>query len=329
MIDQSQPSLRPHLSLVVPLFNEESMIQPLVDRLHGAFEALGSTYEVILVNDGSTDDTALLIDQVAHKNPWFIGVHLSRNFGHQAAVSAGLETASGEYVGIIDGDLQDPPELIPEFLLKAQEGYDVVYAIRKNRKEGVLLRMAYAAFYRCLKFLSPISIPLDSGDFCLMSRKVVNLLNSMPERRRFIRGLRSFVGFSQTGIQYDRDSRSAGIPKYTFKKLIALAADGIFSFSSRPLKLATLLGALSVIAAVLYTIRTILWRFFSDDQLPGFATLVIIILYFGSVQLFCIGILGEYIARIYDEVKGRPGYVIGRVTRGTEATSSGFGITTS
>jgi dolichol-phosphate mannosyltransferase len=323
-MSEVQSYLRPHLSLVVPLFNEESVIEHLVERIRSAFSSLNATYEVILVNDGSTDETGSLIDRIALLNSCFIGVHLSRNFGHQAAVSAGLSTASGEFVGIIDGDLQDPPELIPKFLEKAREGYDVVYAIRKNRKEGLLLRTAYALFYRCLRLLSPIPIPLDSGDFCLMSRKVVNLINSMPERRRFIRGLRSYAGFAQTGIHYDRDSRSAGAPKYTFKKLIALAADGIFSFSSRPLKLATFLGSLSIIVAILYTVRTIVWRFFSDDQLPGFATIVIIILYFGSVQLFCIGILGEYIARIYDEVKGRPGFVIERVSRGEMSSRPGL-----
>jgi dolichol-phosphate mannosyltransferase len=193
----------------------------------------------------------------------------------------------------------------------------VIYAIRRKRKESLLKKASYAAFYRFLNMLSPISIPLDSGDFCLMSRKVVDQINLMPERNRFIRGLRTFAGFRQFGFEYDRDARAAGLPKYTFKKLLALAADGIFSFSSKPLKIATVLGALSIFAAILYTIRTVAWRFFSGEELPGFATIVVILLYFGSVQLFCIGILGEYISRIYDEVKARPNFIIARVAKPT------------
>jgi dolichol-phosphate mannosyltransferase len=310
-----QPSIK--ISVVIPLYNEEAVLKMVYDRIQACFVGFLDNYEVILVNDGSGDRTPQIMDEIALRDSRFLAVHLSRNFGHQAAVSAGLSLSRGDYVAILDGDLQDPPELIQQFLEKAQQGYDVVYAIRQKRKETFILRFAYAAFYRFLKALSPIDIPLDSGDFCLMSRAVVNQINLMPERHRFIRGLRSYAGFTQIGIAYDRDARSAGIPKYTFKKLVGLAADGIFSFSSRPLKLATLLGTLSIIAATLYTIRTVLWRFFSDDGLPGFATTVVLILYFGSVQLFCIGILGEYIARIYDEVKARPGFIIARINKGS------------
>ncbi len=305
------------LSIIAPLYNEEDGFGELKSRLQKLSIGPDCGLEVLFVNDGSNDGTGQLIDAAVNESSIFIGLHLSRNFGHQAAVAAGLSTCTGDYVAVIDGDLQDPPELIPHFLEKAREGFDVIYAIRRKRKESLLKKASYAAFYRFLNMLSPISIPLDSGDFCLMSRKVVDQINLMPERNRFIRGLRTFAGFRQFGVEYDRDARAAGLPKYTFKKLFALAADGIFSFSSKPLKIATVLGALSIFAAILYTIRTVAWRFFSGEELPGFATIVVILLYFGSVQLFCIGILGEYISRIYDEVKARPNFIIARVAKPT------------
>jgi glycosyltransferase involved in cell wall biosynthesis len=303
------------LSVIVPLYNEEDGFAELKSRLQNLSIAPDFELEVLFVNDGSSDATGQLIDAAANESSMFTGLHLSRNFGHQAAVAAGLTTCTGDFVAIIDGDLQDPPELIPRFLEKGREGFDVIYAIRRKRKESLFKKVSYSAFYRFLNLLSPISIPLDSGDFCLMSRKVVDQINLMPERNRFIRGLRTFAGFRQFGFEYDRDARAAGIPKYTFKKLLSLAADGIFSFSSKPLKIATVLGALSIFAAVLYTIRTVAWRLFSGEELPGFATIVVILLYFGSVQLFCIGILGEYISRIYDEVKARPNFIIARVAK--------------
>jgi dolichol-phosphate mannosyltransferase len=302
------------LSIVVPLYNEEAVIPSLRRRLLDWRAALGKRVECILVNDGSVDGTEGLLDAFAREESDVRAVHLSRNFGHQQAVSAGLSVAEGDYVAIIDGDLQDPPEEITRFLAKLEEGYDVVYAVRRSRKEGVLKRCAYSIFYRLLSRLSSIDIPLDSGDFCLMRRAVVQQINAMPERHRFVRGLRCYAGYRQTGMEYARDARASGAPKYTFWKLLELAADGIFTFSAKPLRLATMLGFCSVLAALGYSIYIFLWRLFSDEQLPGFASIIVVVLYLGSVQLFCMGILGEYIGRIHDEVKRRPSYIISRIT---------------
>jgi dolichol-phosphate mannosyltransferase len=306
------------LSIVVPLYNEEAVIPALRQRLLDWRRALGKRVECVLVNDGSMDGTDELLDAFAREESDVKAVHLSRNFGHQQAVSAGLSVAEGEHVAIIDGDLQDPPEEITRFLAKLEEGYDVVYAVRRSRKEGWLKRCAYSVFYHLLSRLSSIDIPLDSGDFCLMRRVVVEQINDMPERHRFVRGLRCYAGFRQTGIEYARDARASGVPKYTFWKLLELAADGIFTFSAKPLRLATMLGFCSVLVALAYSAYIVLWRLFSDEQLPGFASIIVVVLYLGSVQLFCMGILGEYIGRIHDEVKRRPGFIISRVSCKTE-----------
>lgn len=302
------------LTIVVPLYNEETVIPALRQRLLDWRRALGKRVECILVNDGSKDGTEGLLDAFAREESDVKAVHLSRNFGHQQAVSAGLSVAEGDYVAIIDGDLQDPPEEITRFLSKLEEGYDVVYAVRRSRKEGFLKRFAYSVFYRLLSRLSSIDIPLDSGDFCLMRRVVVQQINGMPERHRFVRGLRCYAGYRQTGMDYARDARTSGVPKYTFWKLLELAADGIFTFSAKPLRLATMLGFCSVLLALGYSAYIVLWRLFSDEQLPGFASIIVVVLYLGSVQLFCMGILGEYIGRIHDEVKRRPSYIISRIT---------------
>jgi glycosyltransferase involved in cell wall biosynthesis len=309
------------LSVVVPLYNEEAVIPLLRGRMLDWRVALGKRVECILVNDGSTDGTEGLLDAFAREEIDVKAVHLSRNFGHQQAVSAGLSMAEGDYVAIIDGDLQDPPEEITRFLAKLEEGFDVVYAVRRSRKEGWLKRCAYSVFYRLLSRLSSIDIPLDSGDFCLMRRAVVQQINAMPERHRFVRGLRCYAGYRQTGMEYARDARALGVPKYTLWKLMELAADGIFTFSAKPLRLATILGFCSVLIALGYSAYIMLWRLFSDEQLPGFASIIVVVLYLGSVQLFCMGILGEYIGRIHDEVKRRPGFIISRVTCKREVAS--------
>jgi dolichol-phosphate mannosyltransferase len=301
------------ISVVVPVFNEEEVLPVLISRLLALRNNLGRKLELVFVNDGSSDRTPNLLDDIAGKEPDVQAVHLSRNFGHQQAVSAGLSLANGDYIGVIDADLQDPPEEVERFAAKLDEGYDVVYAVRKNRKEFIVKRYAYYFFYRVLRLLSDIEIPLDSGDFCLMRRTVVDQINAMPEKHRFIRGLRSYVGFRQLPSEYSPDARSLGTPKYTLGKLVELATDGIFTFSSKPLRLATLLGFLSAIAAIIYSAYVIVWRLFSGDTLPGFASIIVVVLYLGSVQLFCIGILGEYIGRIHDEVKQRPGYIISRI----------------
>jgi glycosyltransferase involved in cell wall biosynthesis len=301
------------LSIVVPLCNEEQVIPLLRKRLLALRDSVADPVELILVDDGSSDATPLLLDKFAEDVEDVKAVHLSRNFGHQQAVSAGLSLAKGDNVAIIDGDLQDPPEEIIRFLRKLDEGYDVVYAVRRDRKEGWLKRAAYAVFYRLLSRLATIDIPLDTGDFCVMRRVVVEQINAMPERHRFIRGLRCYAGFRQTGVAYVRDARAAGAPKYTFWKLLELATDGIFTFSAKPLRLATVLGFCSAVAALAYSAYIIMWRLLSSEELPGFASIIAVVLYLGAVQLVCIGILGEYIGRIHNEVKRRPGYIIARI----------------
>lgn len=310
------------LSLVVPLLNESEVFERLVTRLQATMDQATFPCEAILVDDGSTDSTRNLIEQLCQADARFRGVLLSRNFGHQKAVSAGLDHANGKAVGIIDGDLQDPPELLLEFHQKLSQGFDVVYAVRKNRKENFVKRFCYWAFYRLLQKVSTVDIPLDSGDFCLMSRAVVDQIRCMPERHRFIRGMRSWVGFRQAPCEYDRNARQAGDSKYSFTKLLKLALDGVFTFSEAPLRLATYCGSLVAALAILWGLYILSWRIFGDaNQLPGFATTACGMFFLGGVQLICLGILGEYIARIHNEVKGRPIYIVEKVVEleGSEA----------
>jgi dolichol-phosphate mannosyltransferase len=260
-------------------------------------------------------------------------VRFSRNFGHQTAVSAGIARAGGAALIVMDADLQDPPEELHRFLAKWREGYDVVYGLRRKRKEGPLKRLCYHLFYRILAGTASQPIPTDSGDFCLMDRKVVDLLNAMPERNRFVRGLRAWVGFRQIGIEYARDARQAGEPKYTLTKLVRLAVDGLLSFSTVPLRLATYLGLVVSAIAFLGAVFTLVQRLFADwfariglAPVPGFATIVIAILFLGGVQLICLGIMGEYIGRIYDEVKGRPSWIV-RQTLGLPSVDHDAGST--
>jgi dolichol-phosphate mannosyltransferase len=301
------------LSLVIPLLNEQEVFPQLIERLDALLQKIAAPAEVILVDDGSTDQTATLIKQACSKNPAYKGVILSRNFGHQLAVTAGMMHARGNAVAILDGDLQDPPEVIAEFHAKLKEGFDVVYAVRQDRKENIFKRAAYATFYRIMRKLATIPIPLDSGDFCIMSRRVVNEVNAMRERHRFIRGLRSWVGFRQTAHPYPRAARQAGRSKYSFAKLLALAFDGIFTFSELPLQWSAQFGLVVAIAAVLYACFIICWRLFSHQAstaTSGFATLAVGLFFIGGVQLISIGILGQYIGRIHNEVKNRPLFVV-------------------
>jgi len=303
------------LSLIIPLFNEAVIFDQLKHRLAGILPSLPDSSEILLVNDGSTDETGKLITELCRQDSHFVGVHLARNFGHQMAICAGLDLACGEAVAILDGDLQDPPEILPAFYAKLNEGYDVVYAIRQNRKENFVMRFLYWAFYRVMAAMTPIKIPLDSGDFAMMSRRVVDLLKTMPERRRFVRGMRSYVGLRQTGFNYERHERAGGQPKYTFRKLLMLAADGIFTFSETPLRLATLVGFCVAGFSFAYGAFLFLQRLIVGYNLPGFATLAVGLFFLGGVQLICLGILGEYIGRIHHEVKQRPSYIVDRVDR--------------
>ncbi len=306
----------PKYSLVIPVYNEESTIPELYRRVSEVMDGLDGTSELILINDGSQDRTLELLRELHALDDRVVYLGLARNFGHQIAVTAGLEYTRGDAVIVLDADLQDPPELIPDMLALWREGYDVVYAQRIERvKESWFKKLCAYGYYRILKELADVEIPTDTGDFCLMDREIVKLLNSMPERNRYIRGLRSWIGFNQTALKFKRDPRFAGDVKYTFTKSLALAINGLVSFSTVPLRLSTYLGLFSAFAAVVMAILVLYWRIFTNSNLNGFATIAIAIFFLGAVQLISIGILGEYIGRIYDEVKGRPLYTLAEVGR--------------
>lgn len=302
----------PHVSVVIPVYNEEQVFPELLERLEKALEQTGRAYEVVFIDDGSSDRSLQMMREAAGRDSRIKVLSFSRNFGHQTAVTAGINHSDGDAVIVMDADLQDPPELVSDLLAKWEEGWEVVYAVRRHRKEGPLKRAAYWLSYRVLGRMSSIKIPLDSGDFGLMDRKVVDLLKAMPERNRFVRGLRCWTGFRQAPLEYERAARSAGETKYTFVKLLRLATDGLFSFSYSPLRLATSLGLVVSILALVYVVKVLIWHFcgWVDVQTPrGWTTTIIAILFLGGVQLVTIGILGEYIGRIYEEVKQRPLYV--------------------
>jgi dolichol-phosphate mannosyltransferase len=300
------------VSLVVPLFNEQENVTELYRRVTQAMRRFGASYELILVNDGSRDATATLIDALQAADPRVVVVHLSRNFGHQAAISAGIDQARGNAVVLMDGDLQDPPEVLDQFLQAWREGHDVVYAVRTKRKESLVKRACYALFYRLLRSIGDLDLPLDSGDFCLMDRKVVNALRALPERMRFVRGLRAFVGFRQIGLRYERDGRHADEPKYTFRSLFRLAVDGLVSFSGFPLALITRLGLATLVLALVLTVGVVT-GFVGRETGPGWAGLLLVVMYLGAVQLLSLGIVAEYLRRIFIETKGRPTYIVREV----------------
>jgi glycosyltransferase involved in cell wall biosynthesis len=301
-------------SIVLPIYNEEAVLAVLHRRLTIVMAGLGEPYELIFVDDGSQDHSLELLQALQEQDPDHMRVIvLSRNFGHQQAVSAGLDYARGQAAIVMDADLQDPPEVIPQFVEKWRQGFQVVYAIREKRKEHFLKRSLYHAFYLILRSISKIDIPLEAGDFSLMDRCVLDSLTSLPERNRFMRGLRSWVGFKQIGLAYERDARFAGTTKYTFRKLGSLALDGLISFSYLPLRLATMLGfgvsALSFLVALYYILK----KLTVGLQPPGFATLTVLILFLGGIQLITIGVIGEYIGQILSEAKDRPTYIVQRV----------------
>jgi polyisoprenyl-phosphate glycosyltransferase len=306
------------ISVVIPIHNEQPVIPQLLQRTIAAGETWDDDFEIVLVDDGSRDESLSLLMDAARRDPRVRIVKLSRNFGHQAAISAGIQNARGAAVIVMDGDLQDPPEELHKFIAKWREGFEVVYGIRQQRKESLPMRIAYAAFYRALHLISEIHIPLDSGDFCLMDRKVVDALNlALPEQVRFIRGLRAYVGFRQIGVAYERHERFAGTPSYTFKSLMRLAIDGLFSFSMVPLRLASYLGFLIAIPSFLMGIYFIVIRTFglhvfghTPEETPGLATLAVGLFFLCGLILIILGIIGEYLGRIYIEVKRRPLYVI-------------------
>lgn len=307
------------ISIVIPAFNEEDGLEELFRRVVVASTAWNDEFELILVDDGSRDRTLEIASRLAATDKRFKVISLSRNFGHQTAVSAGLQHASGSIVAVMDADLQDPPEELHQFIAKIREGFDVVYAIRTKRKEGPLKRAAYYLYYRLLRQLATLEIPLDAGDFCVMSGEVVAAINSLPERNRFVRGLRTWVGFRQTGLAYERAARFAGEPKYTLSRLMKLAADGIVNFSYRPLQIISWLGILVAMGSVGLGLIVLLQYFFdwsiygfNPRQTRGWTSLIFVLLFSSATQLICMGILGEYIGRLFEETKRRPIYLVKR-----------------
>lgn len=302
-------------SLIIPIYNEEEIISEMYRRVSTVMTQLDDTAELVLINDGSWDKSLNLIRQLHACDSRVCYLSFARNFGHQIAVTAGLNFSRGKVVIVLDADLQDPPELIPTMIEKWQQGYQVVYAQRLKRKnEGWFKRFTAYIFYRLLRRLADVDIPADTGDFCLMDRQVVDLLNAMQERNRYIRGLRAWVGFRQTAIEFEREPRFAGEVKYTFSKSFALAINSLVSFSKVPLRISSYLGLLSAVIALLMAILVLYWRLYQPNSpVTGLATIMIAIFFLGSVQLICLGILGEYIGRIYEEIKGRPLYTLAEV----------------
>lgn len=298
------------LSIVIPVLNEEEGLDELFLQTSTALQSITNDWEVICVNDGSTDQTLNKLVQLHEKDPRWKVVSLSRNFGHQPAIWAGLKHASGEYIGMMDGDLQDDPAMFSQFIKALSPTADIVYAIRTKRKESFLKRVAYRGFYRLLKNVLGVKVPLDSGDFCLMKKKAVKEMLSMPEHSLFIRGIRSWVGFNQVGIPAERNERFSGKPKYSMRKLMKLAYDGMFSFSDFPIKFLGRLGLIIILASIAYAAYILTKRLVWGDVPEGFTTLIIVILFFGGVQLVTVRILGEYLLRIYNESRKRPLYII-------------------
>ena len=307
------------ISIIIPAFNEGDGIRLMHRRLSTCAASWHEEYEILLIDDGSTDNMVPIAEELAYGDPRLKIISLSRNFGHQPAVAAGLERARGDLVAILDADLQDPPEELPRFFQKCREGYDVVYAIRTKRKEGLLKRACYKVYYRLLASLANIAIPLDSGDFCVMNRRAVDALNALPERSRFTRGLRSWIGFRQIGLKYERHARAAGATKYTFGHLLQLALDGVVNFSSKPLRLIMLsgvaLGIVSLLLALVVLVQYVA-NFpifgYNPRNTEGWTSIMLAVLLLSSAQLFCLGIIGEYVGRLFDEVKRRPVYLVGR-----------------
>jgi len=279
-------------------------------RLVSTLEQVDAGFEVVFVDDGSTDETARIIDCMHGEDPRFKCVHLSRNFGHQAAVTAGLRYASGDVTCVMDADLQDPPEVLIRLLAEWEKGHDAVYAVRQTRREKRLKVAFYKLFYRALTRLSDVPMPLDAGDFCLLSRRVVNEINRLPEKERFVRGLRAWVGFTQVGVAYDRDVRFAGESKYGFAGLIGLAVNGIVSFSDKPLIYVVVSGSMISVAAFLYGAYLIARRLLYGNVITGYASLMSGVLFLSGVQLLALGVIGIYVSKVFQEVKARPTYIV-------------------
>jgi dolichol-phosphate mannosyltransferase len=302
------------VSVAVPLFNEEQGVPELLRRIGGVLGTLpGGPHEMLFVDDGSSDRTFDLLSEAAASDPRIVVISLSRNFGHQAALSAAIDHVTGDLVVLMDGDMQDPPEAIPRFLEEQRKGFDVVFARRVRRKEGWVLRLCYFVFYRLIAAVSNLRLPLDSGDFAMLSRRVVDNLRAIPEHHRYLRGLRTWVGFRQTGIAIERAERAAGETKYGPIRLIRLALDGIFAFSMAPLRAASILGLATIVGSLGYAAYAVYVKLFEGRSPTGFTALIVALALLSGVQLLVLGVIGEYLGRVYEEAKGRPLYVVGRI----------------
>lgn len=298
------------LGIVVPCYNEEEGLPLLVEALKEFAEGLECSVSVVLVDDGSVDDSARLMEEICAADERFACLRLSRNFGHQTALTAGLAHVKGDAVAVLDADLQDPPSVVAGMIKEWEQGADVVYGVRQNRKENGLLRCAYAVFYRLLKVISHIDIPTDAGDFCLMDRRVLNQINEMGERNRFIRGLRGWVGFKQVGLPYERPARAAGKTKYNYFRLFTLAMDGFTSFSTLPLRISTWVGLLCSSVGFCLMVWAVFSRLVLGNVVSGWASLAVMLLFFSGVQLIMLGVIGEYLSRMFEEVKQRPLFIV-------------------
>lgn len=311
------------LSVVIPAYNEEGCLGELHQRLSPVLNDTGLEYEIVFVDDGSTDGTFLELKKLAQEDDRVRALRLSRNFGHQAALTAGLATATGEAVVTMDADLQHPPELIPDLIEKWRAGNEVVYTVRqKTADSGVSKDTSASLYYRILNFLSPIPIVPGAADFRLLDRKAVDALNAMPERARFFRGLVPWIGFQQTAVSFDAPERFSGETKYSFLKMFRLALHGILSLSAMPLRMATLVGALVVAIGVIYGIYVVYTAMFNPESQQGWASIVLVALLLGGTQIFFMGVIGEYLARVFEEVKGRPLYLVAE-TIGRDRSESG------
>jgi polyisoprenyl-phosphate glycosyltransferase len=314
-----ETSPAPELSVVLPVHDEEPNLAELYRRLCAAL-ANEPSFELVFVDDGSRDGSAVLLAELCRLDPRVRLIRLSRNFGHQAAMAAGLDHARGAAVVLMDSDLQDPPEVLPQMLAAWRAGADVVYAVRRGRKEHLLKRLAYRGFYRVIRRLSTVDLPADSGDFSLLDRRVADAVAALPEQPTYLRGLRSWVGFTQVPLPYERAARTAGRPTYGFRQLRKLAMDGIVGTSSLPLRLLSRLGA-AVLTTSLLHLAVVLLAALAGRPLGAVAVLAGVAWFGGGVQLCALGLLGEYLARVYDEVKGRPGYVVASVAGGPEGSA--------
>jgi dolichol-phosphate mannosyltransferase len=303
-------STNPNLSVVIPVYNEEMNIGKLYQRICDTLQPLDISWEVVYVNDGSKDRSLSILIGLAETDHHVKYIDFSRNFGHQLAITAGIEHAKGEWIVVMDGDGQDPPELIPDLISKAKEGFEVVYARRRKRDgENFLKKFTARMFYRLLAKITSIEIPVDTGDFRIIHRKIQRILSKMPEQHKYIRGQISWIGFNQTFLEYDREERMGGATKFTYRKMIRFALDGISSFSTWPLKVATISGFIVSAVAFVLIVYSLYQKFFGTTE-PGWTSLHISVLFLGGIQLIGIGMLGEYLGRVSDNVKNRPHYIV-------------------